>query len=189
MRGFIAICVLFPTCVGVMPAQAAPSSATQQVKGVVKGKCALPSTAPITVSTVVPANGKLDPGLANLNWTIAGLSCNAGSTISVTARALRLNAPLGSLSPSQSQTVNFTASASGWSSSPATVTTGETTALGSTTLYTGTPQTQIAPKSGTIIISVSNFIVSTNKGSSANSAKPVDGAYSATIILNLAPSI
>lgn len=189
MRGFIAICVLFPACAGAMPAQAAPSSATVPLKGVVKGKCALPSAAPITFSTVVPTNGKLDPALNNLSWTISGLACNAGSTISVTARSLRLNAPRSTLTPSQTQTVNFTAAASGWSSTPATVTTGDSTALGSLTLFTGSPQTQNAPKSGTIIISVNNFIVSVNKGSSANSAKPVDGAYSATIILNLAPSI
>ncbi|WP_313806826.1 hypothetical protein [Sphingobium sp.] len=189
MRVLTAICVLFPACAGAIPAQAAPASATAQVKGVIKGKCALPSAAPITFSTVVPANGKLDPALANLSWTISGLACNAGSAISISARSLRLNAPRGSLTPSQSQAVNYTATASGWSPGAATVTTGDTTSLGTTALYTGVAQSQAAPKSGTIIISVSNFTVSTNKGSSANSAKPVDGAYSATIILNLAPSI
>ncbi|WP_375196706.1 hypothetical protein [Sphingobium sp.] len=189
MRRLTAIGVLLPACVGVLPAQAAPASATVQVKGVVKGTCALPSTAPITFSTVVPASGKLDPALANLSWTISGLSCNTGSIIAISARSLRLNAARNSLTPSQSQAVNYTATASGWSPNAARVTTGDATSLGTTILYTGTAQSQAAPKSGTIIISVSNFTLSTNKGSSANSAKPVDGAYSATIILNLAPSI
>ena len=189
VRQFLKFQAMVFACAGVIPAQAAPSSSPVPVKGVINGTCVLPSTAPITFSTVVPANGKLDPALANLSWTIAGLACNAGSTIAISARSLRLNAPRSNLTPSQSQAVNYTATASGWSPSAASVTTGDTTSLGTTTLYTGTAQSQAAPKSGTIIISVSNFTLSTNKGSSANSAKPVDGAYSATIILNLAPSI
>lgn len=176
-------------CAGLVPAQAAPpGSATYTVKGTINSGCVVPQSPPMTLSTTVPSSGKLDPALANATWTITGLSCNSGSRISLSARSLRLNAPLTSLTPSQSQTVNFTASASGWAPSVATVTTGETTSLGSMTYYAGAAQTQNAPKTGSIIVSVSNFVVSTNKGSSANSAKPVSGAYSATIVLTLAPS-
>ena len=188
-RSFQVMGIIF-ACAGSLPAQAAsPRQGTFTVKGKLNGSCVLPQTAPLTLSTTVPASGKLDPALSNASWTIAGLTCNSGSQITVSARSLRLNVPRTSLAPAQSQTVNFTAKASGWASSDANVTTGETTALGSTMLYAGTPKTQNAPKTGTIIVSVSNFVVSTNKGSSANSAKLIDGAYSATIILTLTPSV
>lgn len=190
MRRYIWGSAIILACAGVMPAQAAPSrQGNFPVGGTVGGSCVMPQAGPLTLSTVVPANGKLDPGLKNISWTLSGWSCNAGSRLSISARALRLNNPQTSLTPSQSQTVNFTARANGWTAADATVTTGESTALGSTALYTGTPQTQSAPRTGSIIVSVSNFIVSTNKGSSANSAKLVDGAYSATIILTLTPSV
>jgi hypothetical protein len=177
------------TCAGALPAQAAPSNANFPVTGKIIGSCTIPATGPITFSTVVPANGKLDPALANLTWTITGLSCNSGSRISVSARALRINTPRSSLNPSQSQTINFTATATGWTTTAAVVTTNETNPLGTTSVYTGAVVNQSAPKAATVSIKVSNFAVVGTSGSSSSSAKPIDGTYSATIILNLAPAI
>jgi hypothetical protein len=150
----------------------------------------MPATAPLTFSTTVPANGKLDPNLSNLNWTITGVACNSGSRISIAARSLRLNTPQTSLNPSQSQAINFTATASGWAASAATVTTGDTNPIGTANYYSGVAKTQLAPKTGGITVSVSGFEVVATKGNgnSSNSAKPLGGAYSATIILILAPS-
>lgn len=189
MRGSLRAMGIILACAGLLPVQAAtPRQGTFTVKGKLNGGCVLPQSAPLTLNTTVPANGKLDPALSNATWTITGISCNASSQIKISARSLRLNVPRSSLTPSQSQTINFTAKASGWAPSAAMVTTGEATALGTTTVYAGIPQVQPSPKTGSIVVSVSDFVVSVNKGSSSNSAKPIDGAYSATIILTLTPA-
>lgn len=188
MRKLMSSIAVVLTCAGVMPAQAAPASVgPYPVSGKVNGSCQMPSTAPLSFSTVVPANGKLDPALSNLRWTITGISCNTSSSISVSARSLRITNPRTSLNPSQSQAINYSATASGWASVDATVTTADATPLGTTTLYSGTARAQNTPKAGTVIVSVSNFVVSGTKGNSLNNAKPIDGTYNATIILTLAP--
>lgn len=188
MRKLISICCVVPACVGALPAQAAPRSDTIEVAGKVNGICVMPATAPLTFSTTVPSNGKLDPGLSNLRWTITGIACNTGSRISIAARSLRINAPKTSLNPSQSQAVNFTATATGWAPTGATVTTGDTSPIGTTNYYTGAAKIQSSPKTGSITVSVNGFVVVGTSGDSSNSAKPLSGAYSATIVLTLAPS-
>jgi hypothetical protein len=137
---------------------------------------------------MIPANGKIDTALANVRWDTAGWTCNSASRISISARALRINTPRTSLGPSQSQTINFTARVSGWTTSEAVVTTGEATAIGTGALYTGVAQVQAAPKSGGLTIRVGNFVVADQKGSSSNNAKPIEGPYSATITITLAPN-
>ena len=95
--------------------------------------------------------------------------------------------PRTSLTPSQTQTINFTARASGWSSAAAAVTTRETAPLGSGTSYTGPAQVQPLAKSATVTITVSGFVPVTTQSNSA--AKPVNGPYSATITLAIVPNV
>jgi hypothetical protein len=112
--------------------------------------------------------------------------CSGPSSIKVSAKALRRNPPNASVPNGQSQTANFTATASGWSNTAATVTTAETLPTGTTTTYTGAPQTQNSAKTGNIIVTVNNF--TSVVGSNGNGSKLVDGPYSATITVSLSPN-
>jgi hypothetical protein len=112
--------------------------------------------------------------------------CDAPSLIALKATALRITVPKSSLPSGQSQTANFTATATGWSSSTASVTTAQTNPLGSTALYTGASQAQNAAKVGTITVTVNNF--TTVVGPNGNGWKLIDGAYAATITVSLTPS-
>jgi len=173
---------------GIVPVAAAPRQANFAVTATVATVCSLGGqTAPLSFSTIVHSSGKLDPNLNNLSWTLTGLYCDSASKIMLRATALRLQPPRTSLTSSQSQAINFTATATGWSAIPATVTTAETTALGSGVSYTGVPQSQTGARSGPITIKVGNFVTSIDKRQSANSAKPIDGSYSATISVILSP--
>lgn len=174
------------TCAGVVPAQAATSK-TVQVTGTVPNGCAVTMLNPIILSTTVPANGKLDPTLEGRSWSVPNVACNNSTRISVTAKALRLNVPRASLTPSQTQTINFTARATGWSPTAAAVTTAETSPYGTGTAYSGTPQVQSQAKSAAVTITVSGFVPVTTQYNSA--AKPVDGAYSATITISIVPNV
>jgi hypothetical protein len=189
MRRFARFIVAVLSCMGMSSVQAAPArQIPYNVKGKISSSCAIPQAAPLTLSTTVPSNGKIDPALSNMSWTIAGWSCNAASRISLSAKPLRRNPPKTSLTPSQSQVINFTARASGWTTSEAKVTTAETNPLGTGATYTGAPQIQNAPRKGAITVRVGDFTTAGAKGNSSNNAKPVDGAYSATITLTLTPS-
>jgi Flp pilus assembly protein TadG len=84
--------------------------------------------------------------------------------------------------------INFTARASGWTTTDATVTTAEANPLGTGATYTGTPQLQNAARVSAITVRVGDFATPGSKGNSANNPKPVDGAYSATITVTLTPS-
>ena len=174
-------------CAGAIPAQAAPTTTTVQVTGTVPNGCSVTQLNPTVLSTTVPANGKLDPTLEGRNWAVPNVSCNSPTRISVTAKALRLNVPKTSLTPSQTQTINFTARASGWSTAAAAVTTRETAPLGSGASYTGTAQVQPLAKSAMVTITVSGFVPVTTQSNSA--AKPVNGPYSATITLAIVPNV
>lgn len=187
-RKFI-ICLIAAACAGAqLPAHAA-SPANFAVTGNIQSHCSLGNASgPLVLNTIVPSDGKLDPTLEGRTFPITGIFCDAPSTLRVSATALRLKTPRSSLSSSQSQTINFTATAAGWTPSAASVTTGETNPLGTTNFYTGAAKTQGAAKNGSITVSVTGFAVVGAKGNSSNSAKPVDGAYSATIVVTLAPS-
>jgi hypothetical protein len=167
------------------PAHAAPTSKTFTVTGNVQSHCSLGSSGPITLNTTVPSNGKLDPTLNGKTFTLNGLFCDAPSTIKVSSTVLRRNPPKTSVPNGQSQASNFTTTATGWTSTPATVTTAETSPLGSTTVFNGIPRTQSSAKSGSVTVTVNNF--ATVVGPNGNGQKLVDGAYSATITVSLTP--
>jgi len=171
-------------CAALAPAHAAPQPSTYTVTGRVSSSCSLGSNnAPITISTTVAANGKLDTALNGKSWNISNVMCSGPSSIRVSAKALRRNPANATVPNGQSQTANFTATASGWSPTPASVTTGETLPAGTGAAYAGTPQTQNSAKAGNIVVTVNNFTSVT--GTNGNGAKLVDGPYSATITVSL----
>ncbi len=173
--------------VGFTPAHAAPQTRTFSVTGQVGSSCSLgTNSAPLTLATTVPTNGKLDTNLNGKTFTLTNAICSAPSSIIVRSTVLRRAPPNPSVPNGQSQAANFTATATGWSSTPATVTTAETSPLGSTTTYSGTARSQNTAKTGTITVTFSNFTTVT--GPNGNGTKLVDGSYSATITVSLTPS-
>jgi hypothetical protein len=187
MRNSIIALVLIPVCAGLASAHAAPQRSTYAVTGQVSSSCALGADVePLTVSTTVGANGKLDTSLNNKSWTISNVMCSGPSSIKVSAKALRRNQPNASVPKGQSQTANFTATASGWSLTPASITTGETLPIGTGATYTSPAQTQNSAKAGNITVTVNNF--TSVVGSNGNGSKLVDGPYSATITVSLSPN-
>jgi len=187
MSNNLRVVMLILSCAGLASAQAAPAAkSSYAVKGKIKGSCVMPQAAPVTLKTTIDGSGKLDPALSSMTWSIPGWYCNGASQITLSAKALRLTSPKTSLTPSQSQTINFTARAVSWAATDATVTTAETTTLGTGALYSGPPKIRNSPRKGPITIRVGSFTVV--KGSSSASVKPVSGAYSATITVTLAPN-
>ena len=173
----------------ILPAHAAPqpTSGLYNVKGLIASKCSLgASSGPITVTTNVDKNGKLDPSLNGRTFVITGVLCTTPSTIALKASALRINSPRAGLPNGQSQTANFTATATGWASVAATVTTAQTNPLGSPAVFTGASQAQNAAKVGTVTVSVNNFtpVVRSN----GNGSKLIEGPYSGTVTISLTPS-
>lgn len=171
-----------------LPAAASPSTQrTFIVSGRVAPACSLAASAPpLTITTTVDNNGKLDAGLEGKTFVLPGLYCSSPSTITVSATALRLTTPRASVPNGQSQTANFTAAATGWSPTAATVTTGETAPIGTTRSFAGTAQRQPVAKQGPITVTVRNFTPVT--GSNGNGWKLVNGAYGATITISLSPA-
>jgi hypothetical protein len=179
-----AFALLASCCACIAPAQAAQFD----VKGTVNKSCNLgPAPGSFIFSTVVGTNGKLSPTLDSQSWTISGSWCNIPSTIRISATALRITspAPKSSLPSGQSQTINFRAQAAGWAPSPAVVTTGETTSIGTGALFQGAAQVQSGPKVGSVNVTVGNFIVAGQVGNSPGQLKPIPGTYSATITVTL----
>jgi len=173
--------------VGVTPAHAGPSPMSYRVIGQVRPSCSLGANAPFQLSTTVGKNGKLDTSqLQGVTFTLANAVCSAPSTIVVRATSLRLNTPQANVPNGQSQTVNFTATATGWSTTAASVTTLDASPLGTLTAYSGTPRAQNSAKLANITVGFNNFAVVA--GSNGSGQKLLDGAYSATVTISLTPS-
>ena len=187
MRKLASVTFAIPACAALMPAHAAPQRSTYAVTGRVSSSCALGTNIePLIVSTTVGPNGKLDTSLNNKSWTISNVMCSGPSSIRVSAKALRRNPANASVPNGQSQTANFTATASGWSLTPASITTGETLPIGTGATYASPAQTQNSAKAGNITVTVNNF--TSVVGSNGNGSKLVDGPYSATITVSLSPN-
>lgn len=177
-------------CACASHAQAAPGQAQYLTQAKVDAICAVSTQmAPMSLSTVVDKNGKLDPALVNTSFAIDGILCSGPSQITVSATSLRSTRPAIVLPPGHSQTVNYIATATGWTANPATVTTRDARPLGSLEVFTGVPQVQYNAKTGSIVIHVGNFAVVTDKAPNGNGApaKLVDGNYAATITVSLSP--
>lgn len=144
------------------------------------------NTATLTFNVTVASNGNTPAAPAA--QSITNVSCNKASSLTVKSTSLRLNPPGNSLSTNQSQTMNITATASGTGVATASVTTQETTRLGSTTQYTGTPvaQLQIIPAT-TISVSLSSLTPVTVGGGS--NVKLNSGTYTATVVVSITPNV
>jgi len=183
----ISIClVAAAACMGATSLVHAAPPSTFPVTGRVASSCSLgPSAGSLLISTTVPSNGKLDPSLNGKTFNLNGLFCDAPSTIRLSATELRRSPPVDKVPNGQSEAANFTATATGWSSTPATVTTTETSQFGSTTVFVGTPRSQPSAKIGNLTVTVNNF--TTVVGPNGLGQKLIDGPYSATITVSLTP--
>jgi hypothetical protein len=183
----ISIClVAAAACTGAFsPLHAAPPSSFP-VTGRVASRCSLGSSSgSLLISTTVPSNGKLDPSLNGKTFTLTGVFCDAPSTIRLSATELRRSPPVDKVPNGQSEAANFTATVTGWSTTPATVTTSETSPFGSSTVFIGNPQSQPSAKIGNLTVTVNNF--TTVVGQIGFGQKLIDGPYSATITVSLTP--
>jgi hypothetical protein len=141
----------------------------------------------VTLDTTIGSTGTLDPTLRDRTWPIAGWYCSSASTIRLSSTSLRLSNPRPSLKSSESQTINFTSRATGWSATEARVTTSDKTTVGTTTAYSGVAQSQNTAKTGTITLKVDDFLIvgSTTK----TTPKLIPGSYTARIVITLSPSL
>lgn len=177
-------------CAWPIHAQAAPGQAEYQTKARIEAICSVSGQIPpMTLTTTVDRNGKIDPALVNASFQIDGMMCTAPSQLVISATSLRLTRPRLVLPAGQSQTINFIAKATGWTANPATVTTRDANPIGTLEVFAGVPQVQYNAKAGGITIHVENFTVATEKAPNGNGApaKPVDGNYAATITVSLTP--
>jgi hypothetical protein len=168
---------------GFAPASAATSK-TVTVSGNVATACTFNgsgNTATLNFSVTVAANGNTPNAPAA--QTITNVFCNKAATLTVASKSLRLNPPQGSLNANQTQTINFTTTATGTGVSSANVTTAETTRLGSTTQYTGTGVTQSPIRSATTITVTPSALTAVTAG--GNNPKLIQGTYTATVVVTL----
>ena len=95
------------------------------------------------------ATGKMRQGLSAPDQTITGSWCNAPSTVSISATQLAAQTFTTTPPAGFSRTLNYTATASGFSALPASFTTGSTSNTTATRSVTG-------PITAPIIVAVSN---------------------------------
>jgi hypothetical protein len=184
-------------CLYAFPVQAAPGEAEFPVTAKVQSSCSLgPQAPPLYLTTTVDSDGKLDPALVNKSLTFEGMICSGPSQITVSATSLRATSPQEDLPPGKSQTINFIATATGWTAIPATVTTLDSSPEGSREMFEGSPQVQYSARYGAIVIHFSGFTVASGKseGDDAETvadgrsqAQAINGNYSATIKVSLGP--
>jgi hypothetical protein len=188
-RRLIAPLSALVACVCAFPAQAAPGEATFPVTADVQPSCSLGSQLPpLYLTTTVDKDGKLDPALVNKSLTVRGMICSGPSRITVSATSLRATSPQKTLPPGKSQSINFIATATGWTAIPATVTTLDAAPAGSREMFEGVPQVQYDARYGEIMIHFSGFIVAAEKAANGRSeAQPINGNYTATIKVSLGP--
>lgn len=183
-RGIVRLslaCLPVIACASQLHAQASPAVTSFRVQGTVAPKCTLQNVA-MNPSVTVASNGAIS--LVNpSSWTLSA-SCSGPSTLAVTAGSLRITLPKLTLGNNEAQTINYTATASGWTGTAATVSTADT-ALGSASYsLTGTARTRATAGTGTITVTYGAFSTPAN----GSNTKPNAGSYSSTITLSLAPA-
>jgi hypothetical protein len=94
--------------------------------------------------------GLLSQSLSAPPKTMAGAFCNTGSTISIMATSIEAQTLTGAPPSGYSDEVDFTATASGWTTSPAVFATGSGANPQSA-------QTRGTPFSGNIVVSIDDF--------------------------------
>jgi hypothetical protein len=119
--------------------------------------------------------GFLSQTLAAPPKTLTGAFCNAGSTINIAATSIEAQTVGGTPPSGYSDEVDFTATASGWTTTPASF----STATGATAQSS---QTRPTAFSGDIIVAIDNF--STSGGSALRMV--ADPAYQGSVTVTLA---
>lgn len=121
------------------------------------------------------ASGLLRTDLSAPPKTLAGAFCSGMSTISISATPLVSQTNTSNPPSGFSRTVDYTATAAGWTNTPATFTTGTAT-------NSGAVQSQPLAFTGDIIVSIDNF--STGGGQALRLV--ADPAYQGEIVVTLA---
>jgi hypothetical protein len=182
MRRFITMLVPVFACVGIVPAQAAPVSSTFTLNGTVAGKCSLQNVTMSPSVSVTNNNNNISVNSPN-TWSLTA-GCSGPSTLAVTAKSLRITTPKTSMNNNEAQTINYTATAAGWTTTAATVTTADSAHGSATYSITGQSQSRTTPGSATINVSFGTFSIPQN----GSQTKLNQGTYSATITLSLSPA-
>jgi hypothetical protein len=160
------------------------NTATITVTGSVGNACHMGTPASSTISLGALA-AQSDGTLASITaptTTINGSWCNTGSVIGVIATPLVAQSATGTPPTGFTKAVNYTASASGWTATPASfTTTGDVSGSGNST--TPGTQTATAPDAQTITVNLSNFLTP-----AAGERLVADANYSGTITVTLAVS-
>jgi hypothetical protein len=170
---------------GAVPACADAGSATITLSGSVDKACHIgaPSTTSIPLGALAATDtGALAPVTAP-SVTIAGSWCNTGSTVGVIATPLVAQHYSGVPTSGFTKAVDYTATASGWTATPASyvITSDESGTVTSSTTPASQPAT--TPAASDIIISLSNFVSPV-----AGDRLVADTNYSGTITVTLAVS-
>jgi hypothetical protein len=126
-------------------------------------------------SLIDPTSGLLSSTLSAPNKIVAGSWCNAPSTINVAATQLTATGFTGAAPAGFTSTVDFTASASGWSTTPASFATGAAANAAATQPATGAT-------AGPITIGINSFAA---RGG-ANLRPVAAAAYGGQVVLTLA---
>lgn len=172
-------------CVGATPTHAAPTSF--KVSGTVPNVCSLQSVA-MNPSVTVSNGGNNVAVNSPSSWLVA-TQCNAPTILKISARSLRNVTPKTTLNNNESQTLNYTATASGWTTTAATTTTNDTAVGSPTTFFESAGSSQTRTSAGIANVTVSYGALTTaTAGASGSQIKPTTGSYSATITLTLTPS-
>lgn len=166
-------------------AQAAPDEGEVAIDGSVAPLCILGDPNPALVDLGILINtsgtriGKIRT-IANQNVLLANSFCNfAGSVVTITANAMLRTDPTPPPA-SFARAVNYTATASGWTSNDASVTTSAL-ANGANPSASGTGATQPLPKFANIGVQLSNF-------TAPGDAFLVAGDYTGSVIVTLGPT-
>jgi hypothetical protein len=164
----------------LMAQEAAPTTITFPVTGFVTRLCAIGAVTGgngtySLGSLIDPTTGLLSSALAAPSKVVSGSWCNAPSTINVTATQLTATGFTGAPPSGFTSTVDFTANASGWSTAPASFTTGAASNAGAT-------QSASSATAGAISIGIGSFAARGGAG-----LRPVAAtAYSGQVVLTLA---
>ena len=165
-----------------------PTSATLTVTGHVTQACSLSGlsgTGTFTVGggdLINPATGALASGLTTDGaQSITGSWCNGASTITVTAFPLVQSSFVGAPPSSFTKAVNYTATATGWGSTPTAVTT--------TADNTGSPTSNNASNTvGTATAATINVDLTNFTAPGGSTQKLVAGTYTGQVVITLATS-
>lgn len=180
IRNLAFVITLAMACAGFTPAQAAPPvprTGTFPATGTVGNKCDFPSA---SLAALVRSNGTYALSITNGALTVK-LLCNYATTVSVQLKATSLHTSTAAVA-GETQAVNYTATATPWSTNPF-VTTNDVLNGPGTAIYSGIARTSAGPVSTTLTIGIATFTYPTGSTKSVKNAN-----YTSTITVALSAS-